>query len=157
MLSYEVQVRISPNTPEVRSILGPKLSIDAQSIGTSTRTWSKTFAAGSGSGGLTYDSGRQVWVTTLTYTGLPANNSDFGKKYLSVTSYGRSNAILPRNFMVLQNQDFEAFFPRDATNNPGGTAENWFYYWNQTAAGDPNAVWMNDARTQRLYGNLGTP
>jgi hypothetical protein len=30
--------------------------------------------------------------------------------------------------------EVEIFFSRDATNNPGGTNPNWYYYWSQTSA-----------------------
>lgn len=63
----------------------------------------------------------------VTYTNLPAKNSAFGKKTVSATlDAGGCQAQATREFSV--------FFPRDATNHPGGGTPNWFYYWSQTKA-----------------------
>ena len=64
-------------------------------------------------------------VATATFTGLPANNSDFGKKKVKLLFDGSA----------AQEAEIEVFFPRDAKNHPedgSGTTPNWFYYWLQT-------------------------
>ena len=60
-------------------------------------------------------------VAALTFTGLPANNTDFGTKKVAI-HFGTT---------MQDEKDFEVFFPRDTFNNPGGnpTIPNWFYYW----------------------------
>jgi hypothetical protein len=61
-------------------------------------------------------------VATATFTGLPENNSDFGKKKVELLFDGN----------VLEKSEIEVFFPKHAKNHPGtnaGTDPNWFYYW----------------------------
>ena len=61
-------------------------------------------------------------IATATFTGLPANNSDFGKKKVELLFDGS----------VVEEAEIEVFFPKNATNHPGegsGSTPNWFYYW----------------------------
>ncbi|MGI6494736.1 MAG: hypothetical protein ACOX5G_01370 [Kiritimatiellia bacterium] len=60
-------------------------------------------------------------LATVTFTGLPANNSDFGAK----------KAAIHFNASKQDEANYEVFFPRDVANNPGGSDPNWFYYWGQ--------------------------
>jgi len=64
----------------------------------------------------------------ITFSGLPASNGDFGRKTATLLWKGFG---IERTF-------YEVFFPRGdmpvATNNPGGTDPNWFYYWTQLYA-----------------------
>ena len=62
----------------------------------------------------------------VAFTGLPDRNDAFGKK----------KVILLLNGRKLEESDYEVFFPKNATNHPGGQAgsPNWFYYWGQTSA-----------------------
>ena len=41
---------------------------------------------------------------------------------------------------ITDTTNIEVFYSKTATNNPGGSDANWFYYWNQ-AVGDPGAVY----------------
>lgn len=61
--------------------------------------------------------------TILWLTELPPNNSDFGDTWVHATSSEGSDT-----------NHFKLFFSKDATNNPGGTLPNWYYYWSQTSA-----------------------
>ncbi|HLP81558.1 MAG TPA: hypothetical protein VK141_06180, partial [Nitrosomonas sp.] len=78
-------------------------------------------------------------TATATYTGLPAENSAFKLKECRV-KYDDNEAPVAED-------NFEAFFMRDQENHPelgphpGSRSKNWFYYWNQTAAGYPQASW----------------
>ena len=62
-------------------------------------------------------------VATVTFTGLPFNNSDFGKK----------KALVYFGGILCDEKDYEVFFPKEAKNHPTGQADspNWFYYWKQ--------------------------
>ena len=62
-------------------------------------------------------------LATVTFMGLPANNSDFGSKKASV----RLNDI------KLGEEKYEVFYPRNAANHPDGQSgsPNWFHYWSQ--------------------------
>lgn len=64
-------------------------------------------------------------TATVTFTGLPDNNSDFGKKTATVSCDG----------VICDAKDYEVFFPKEATNHPGGQvgSPNWFYYWKDGA------------------------
>ncbi|MDP0494657.1 MAG: hypothetical protein Q7Q73_00485 [Verrucomicrobiota bacterium JB024] len=60
-----------------------------------------------------------------TFTGLPANNTDFGTKTVSVKLGSQ----------VAEEAEIEVFFRRDEKNHPGpknGITPNWLYYWLQT-------------------------
>jgi len=65
-------------------------------------------------------------LITFTYKGLPKDNIWFGNQALTL-AYPPLNAT--------DTQIVQIFFSRDATNNPGKTDPNWFYYWGQTTAG----------------------
>jgi hypothetical protein len=100
-------------------------------IGEVQRTWDPSTAHGEAGSGR---------ISTVTFTDLPANNSSFGKKRITL-SYNYDGI----SFTIYR--DIKVFFPRDATNHPGGTTPNWFYYWIQTSANygspqyDPNIPW----------------
>jgi hypothetical protein len=64
----------------------------------------------------------------FAYTTLPSSNSQFGEKTLTLTH------PLPPAECKQDMHEVEIFFSRDATNNPGGTNPNWYYYWSQTSA-----------------------
>ena len=66
--------------------------------------------------------------STATYTGLPANNSDFGSKTITLSLVDTPCS---------DEQEVEIFFPKNATNHPGGQAgsPNWFHYWGQAVQG----------------------
>jgi len=75
-------------------------------------------------------------TVTVSYTNLPQHNDDFGKKTV------RASVNTPRCTAQAE-KELQFFFPRDATNNPGGKNPNWFYYWTQTAAAKPSGQYMN--------------
>ncbi len=66
--------------------------------------------------------------STATFTGLPANNSDFGAKTITLTMEGLPGAQ--------DTQVVEIFFPKNATNHPSSATNanwpNWMFYWVQT-------------------------
>ena len=63
----------------------------------------------------------------VRYTGLPGSNAEFGEKTVRASvdaGMCKAEAAAP----------VKVFYPRDASNNPQGTAPNWFHYWSQTSA-----------------------
>ena len=62
---------------------------------------------------------------TYTYTTLPSANSEFGQKILSL-DYPDSGCFAAVGIRI--------FFGKNASNNPGGSEPNWYYYWSQTSA-----------------------
>lgn len=73
-----------------------------------------------------------------TLTGYPANNSDFGVKTLKMI------LIRKRDGKIFNQREtnIALFFERDAVAT-GRTDPNWFFYWNQTGAGDSNALFSS--------------
>jgi hypothetical protein len=62
---------------------------------------------------------------TVTFSALPVNNSDFGKKKAAIYYDGNKQ----------DENDYEVFFPKAGKNHPGigsGATPNWFFYWLQT-------------------------
>jgi hypothetical protein len=77
------------------------------------------------------------------FQGLPADNNQFGKKYIKVS--------LP-NYNVAESVLVRFYYPSDATNHPGqgmGLTPNWYYYWGQTPANlepdDYGGTYCNDS------------
>jgi len=69
--------------------------------------------------------GRRIEVT---YTGLPADNAQFGRKEIIAEFETETLCDDPPPAKV------GFFYDRDAENNPDGDVPNWFYYWSQTSA-----------------------
>jgi hypothetical protein len=103
-------------------------------------------------------------TATVTFSGLPASHTGFGRKQARVVVDGVVRDGVTLDGVTVAAQAFEVFFPNwdtalvnalsnpygFASNHPGpgsGTVPNWFYYWNQ-ACGDPNAVWEDGQRTR---------
>lgn len=67
----------------------------------------------------------------VTLRGLPSELRGFGKKEFSATvEHEECHARAGRTVAL--------FFPRGASNHPGGKTPNWFYYWKQTSAARPH-------------------
>ncbi|PYK29610.1 MAG: hypothetical protein DME57_09785 [Verrucomicrobia bacterium] len=69
----------------------------------------------------------------LKFTGLPSQNDAFGKKKVQLLVDGQS----------IESATVKVFFPKLATNHPGGVKgnPNWFYYWKE---GDVCGIGAND-------------
>jgi hypothetical protein len=67
----------------------------------------------------------------ITYSGLPKYNKDFGETIITAKAYiGSICGELKAEKKIY------LFFDRDASNNPKGLEPNWYYYWQQTSAGN---------------------
>jgi hypothetical protein len=66
----------------------------------------------------------------VTLRGLPKDISGLGDKAFTAT-------IDDKDCHASATRTVKLFFPREADNNPGGSAPNWFYYWKQTPAARP--------------------
>jgi hypothetical protein len=98
-----------------------KYKFEVDGIGSSTFAWSSGYA-----GGVPTASG-DILTAVATYTNLPANNSDFGKKKARITFSGTKIA----------EQEFEVFYKAKSNNHHGGNATypNWFHYYKDNAGG----------------------
>ena len=106
---------------------GKKNKVRKTSITESTQTSSPSPAKGAG--------------PTFTYTKLPSTN-DFGDKTLTLT---HPKATSPDTETV------QIFFTKTATNNPGGSNPNWYYYWNQTGASSGTHAYVNSSAEYGYY------
>jgi hypothetical protein len=161
VLTMLMRARLDPDTAAVRALLeSNRLRWRVDSIDDSHAAqqfvqlrWSSVFPE-AGRGPFTTGEGL---TTTATFTGLPPDNSDFGTKTVQLECLDdRGNVVVTRSTTV------EVFYPRDQTNHPdlpgrvdlgnfsatnvdtagrgnSTRSPNWFFYWNQAAAGDPDA------------------
>ena len=125
-LMIGLKVKIDPALSHDQAPEGD-FSIDG--IGNSAKQW----AAANPNGRASYSGG--YYTATVTFSGLPANNSAFGKKTVTFSVAD-----------VTITQAFEVFFPKDGTNHPACSSctncPNWFFYWRQLKA-DNNTVVYN--------------
>ena len=96
-----------------------KFEVDA--IGNSTLAWDAA-----NPGGKVTANGDFI-TATVTFTGLPQSNSDFGKKKARVMFDGAKTA----------EKEFEVFYDAKSKNHPEGDPAhpNWFHYYKQNAGG----------------------
>lgn len=115
-LKLKAKMAGASNIPNIQD----KFKFEVDAIGTSTMAWDPANA-----GGKPTISG-DFLMATVRFTGLPQNNTDFGKKKVRILFDGAKAA----------ENEFEVFFPKTATNHPGGQtgSPNWYYYWGLTAA-----------------------
>lgn len=125
VLTINLKAKPTEGLPFDVDIAG-KFKFQLDDIPGSTLTWS----AGN-EGGKAKKSGAFM-IATATFTGLPANNSAFGKKTARLMAEGQQ----------CDSKEYEIFFPKEATNHPGGQAgsRNWYHYWMQTAANHTNTT-----------------
>ncbi len=117
VLTITVRAEVTP--AEEINIAKPRVKFSVDAIAGSTLVWD-----GAGDGSASRINGAYL-ESTVTFTTLPPNNSDFGTK----------KARLFKDGSEVENRDYEVFFPRDAKNHPGGDANapNWLHYWSQVA------------------------
>lgn len=115
VLTMNLKAKVTPSAAAAEVAESCKFRVD--SIGISVREW-----ASANPSGQAVASGDSL-VATITFTGLPKANSDFGKKVASITFNG----------IPCDEKDYEVFFPKEAKNHPIGQPDspNWFYYWKQ--------------------------
>ena len=118
ILEINLKVKV-PGIGGMPADIQNKFLFEIDTIGNSQMQWD---AANPG-GKPTFNG--DFMTAKVKFTGLPQNNSDFGKKMARIKFDGGK----------VGEEDFEVFFPKKATNHPGpnsGTNPNWFYYWLQT-------------------------
>lgn len=116
-LTITLSASVSPSG--AIDLLKDNAVFEVDDITGSTKTWHTN----NPNGKATVDG--NLLKATVTFTGLPTNNSSFGKKTAKITCSGNGLSFEKTN-------DYEVFFQKDATNNPGTNPSgnpNWFYYW----------------------------
>jgi hypothetical protein len=113
VLTLKLKARVTPSG--IADRIKEQAHFTVYGIGASAMAWDAANADGKPTA-----SGDDL-LATVTFTGLPANNSDFGAKKAAVYLNGRKQA----------ESDYEVFYPKDAKNHPDGQlgSPNWFYYW----------------------------
>ncbi|MEE9368189.1 MAG: hypothetical protein V3V05_04915, partial [Pontiella sp.] len=114
VLTMDLRVLVTP--AGAASDIAEKCYFTVGTIGSSTMAWDAA-----NPGGKPVVVNDDYLEATVTFTGLPANNSDFGRK----------TAALYLDGSLMAANDYEVFFRKIAVNHPGGTSTdpNWFYYW----------------------------
>ena len=120
-LEVEYVAAVTPDTPETRSFLAGKVFFEVDAVGSSILTWDNPGGVG------VYNAG--AFRNKATFTGLPANNSDFGVKNVRLKVTGLAGCDSQRQIKV--------FYTATAANHPGGVATdpNWFYYYKAEEGG----------------------
>ena len=115
VLSMNLKARVTPSGATAAVASACVFGVGA--VGDSVMSWAS--ANPSGRAAASGDS----LVASVTFTGLPASNSDFGRKTASIAFGG----------IICDEKGYEVFFPKEAKNHPLGQADspNWFYYWKQ--------------------------
>ena len=115
VLTMNLKARVTPASA-ARGIANACV-FGVESIGDSVMSWRDANPAGCAK------ASDGTLIATVTFTGLPKNNSDFGRKTASITFGG----------ILCDEKSYEVFFPKNAKNHPLGQADspNWFYYWQQ--------------------------
>ena len=113
ILTMNLKARVTPSC--VADLIKDQCRFTVHPIAGSTLVWDTA-----NPGGKPTVSGDEL-LATVRFTGLPANN----------TAFGRKKAAIYFNASKKDEENYEVFFPRDEANNPGGSDPNWFYYWSQ--------------------------
>ena len=134
VLTVNFKAKVTPNTVDLNKVKD-KVFFTVANVG-SAPTWD-----GANPGGKSSVSGTDL-VAKASFSGLPANNADFGIKNVELKFDGN----------VIESPNVEVFFNRDATNHPGGQAgsPNWFHYWLEAIGGRANTQYV-----AALGGNFG--
>jgi hypothetical protein len=136
ILRVPVEAEINPASEE--TTIGPWLSWTIDTIAGTHATWTQSRPGD-------IHTGTNSWTTAeFTMPSLPGQNSDFGTK---------SVQLAVDNIGAVGSTTIEVFYPRDATNHPGGDqtrpgsgsprSPNWYYYWGQGVFGGGASVFYD--------------
>ena len=116
ILKMDLKAKVIPASA-ASAITGCQFNVG--DIGSSVKNW----AVNNPNGKATVSGG--YLTATVTFTGLPEHNSDFGKKTATVSWNG----------VICDTNDYEVFSPRDSRNKDA-SMPNWFYYWRVITTGN---------------------
>lgn len=114
VLTMNLKAHVTPSG--VAAQIKDQCYFTVDGIGASTMAWDAA-----NPGGKPTASGDDL-LATVTFTGLPVNNTDFGAK----------KAAVYFDSCKQDEKDYEVYFPKQERNHPGtgsGTTPNWYYYW----------------------------
>lgn len=153
VLTLPVYVVVEPNTQQIQALFENKIRARVSAIDDSHSShenvqlvWDHPFPGEPTAGNVVSVAPTlPLWLATATFTKLPPDNEDFGRKTLTVDFLGTAGNIVcsPRT------RQYEVFFGGDdsTTNHPGqgiGVTPNWLFFWLKTSAAfgtpiyDPN-------------------
>ncbi len=127
ILTVDCAATPNPNTGRVQNFLkNNKLRWTVGAVGGSALTWNSSWPGDATKG--------EDLSCTAQFSGLPANNSDFGLKQVMLEVLVDGSSVT-----ATETTNIEVFYPGTATNHPGGTSThpNWFHYYKQNAGGGP--------------------
>lgn len=164
VLKIPVQVKIEPDSGQLRSILLNRIRIRISPIndshtggGNVLLEWDNVFGGEPTSGKGVYKEVSRLWQATVSFTKLPPDNIDYGNKTVTVHlldpdkhAIHHQDAEIQVFFLKGEDNhpdlpglhDLGSFSATDVDNYGNGNSRrspNWFFYWNRTNAGDPNA------------------
>lgn len=117
VLNINLKAKVTPGNAV--DLVADQCIFSVDGIGASDQSWDKENQMGKAV------AKNGFLVASTTFSGLPARNSDFGKKKARVSWQGA----------VAVETDYEVFFPKFGKNHPCENAEertaNWFYYWKE--------------------------
>lgn len=127
ILRIVFQIQLLPDTATIRSRFSNRIECFIERIGSTKPEWDHPASGRGDIGYAVYDSSTSLWRATVTFSGLPRSNSDFGVKQTNVevmkTGSHHNQALCRREVYI------EVFFPLTAKNNPKAKDPNWYYYW----------------------------
>jgi hypothetical protein len=120
VLTLKLKARVTPSG--LADLVAPQCTFSAEGIGSSTMAWGAT----SPEGVPCVDGG--YLEAMVIFTGLPANNGDFGPKMAAIKFAGHP----------CDESHYEVFYSGEACNHPDAATENspnWFHYYRQVEGG----------------------
>lgn len=116
-LEVNFKASVEPSSPGILKKMQNDVLFAIDNIGDSKMQWDPN-----NPNGKPTISGKFL-TAKLKYVGLPSKNADFGKKNVQLLVDGAP----------VESAEVKIFFPKLATNHPGGVKgnPNWFYYWKE--------------------------
>lgn len=117
VLDVVFKAAVTPGDAGILQKMKDRVRFKIDGIGNSKMEW----AAANPDGKAIVENG--FLMAKIRFTGLPEKNDDFGKKTVELLVDGLS----------VESASIKVFFPKFATNHPGGISDdpNWFYYWKE--------------------------
>ena len=118
VLEINLKAKVSPDNSEILNAVKDKVKFTVENIGSSTKAWDAANPGGNASVSGSF------LIAKVTFTGLPQNNSDFGRKRVTLQYDGQTEETY-----------IEVFFDKAARNHPGNpiNTPNWYSYSANTA------------------------
>jgi hypothetical protein len=150
VVTVRCRAMLEPNVAEVRDLVDDELRWEIPNLSTflGFGGWSWTESWGFFSSG-----GKGHGITNplfATESGLPSSNGTFGRKTVKLSLEVKGTLY------EVANREVEFFYNATATNHPGGTTPNWFYYYRDNAGGTDYTYGCSGGRSYSFSGVAGS-